>query len=403
MVELHQVEQLLRGANSDVTKLDGDRYSVLIKGRNYIIDGADVGLYLENIDKITSASETQIFIPGHYEHVVQFEGARPRRQFLREGEESQLKLTSRDGVVVEISRPSPLFAIRFFDVDEITREQRRLAFGIGMRHSQEEANISELFRLYTIRVSADPNTPLGKNSKRLHEIAEACIFHFAYGNGFPISFTKTWARTYYWIGRRGREEVQFPLKTYNSDLVGYYNLALSSDSMVLGFLALYKILEYFFSSVTEEELHKRLREKLTAPDFSHTKTKKLRDLSKTGRSFEKKSDELSALKMVLSKYFDKSDLKIWIENYESDNGVYFTNSVEIFSKPQKIDTSENTIVPNIASRIYSIRNAIVHNKESEVSRYVPYSGQEETLYKEIQLLVYLAEQLIMKSGKDISF
>lgn len=401
MAEINQVEQVLRGAKSEVADLGNNRFSIEIRGSIYIVEGADVDLYLERKQSITSDFETQIFTPGHYEHVVQFEGARPRRPSWREGEENPLKLTSRDGMVVEVSRPSPLFALHFFDVDNITLEQKRLAFMIGPRRYQNESGISELFRLYTVRVNADPEASLGKSSKRLHDIAEASVFHISYGYGYPISFTKTWARTYYWIGRRGREEVQFPLKTYNSELVGYYNLALSSDSMVLGFLALYKILEYFFSSVTEEELHKRLKEKLTAPDFSHAKAKKLRELTKVVRGFERKSDELSALKMVLSKYFDTFDLRAWIEKYESENGTYFTDSVEIFSKSQRIDTSEGAITPNIATRIYSIRNAIVHNKESEVSRYVPYSGQEETLYKEIQLLVFLAEQLIIKSGRDI--
>lgn len=401
MAELKHVEQVLRGAKSEITDLGDNRFSIVIRGGTYIVEGDDVDLYLEKRQSITSDFETQIFAPGHYEHVVQFEGARPRRPYLRDGEESHLKLTSRDDTVVEVSRPSPLFALHFFDVDKITLEQKRLAYMMSPRRSQNETSISELFRLYTVRVNADPETSPGNSSKRLHDIAEASVFHFSYGNGYPISFTKTWARTYYWIGRKEREEVQFPLKVYKSELVGYYNLALSSDSMVLGFLALYKILEYFFSSVTEEELHKRLKEKLTAPDFSHTKAKKLRELTKTVRGFENKADELSALKMVLSKYFDKSDLKTWIEEYETENGTYFTEFVEIFKKSQKIDTSEASIIPNIASRIYSIRNAIVHNKEAEVSRYVPYSGQEETLYKEIQLLVFLAEQIIIKSGRDM--
>ena len=50
-----------------------------------------------------------------------------------------------------------------------------------------------------------------------------------------------------------------------------------------------------------------------------------------------------------------------------------------------------------------IRNALVHNKEGEVGRFVPYTGQEEVLNKEVQILLFIAEQMIIKTGKDISW
>jgi hypothetical protein len=68
----------------------------------------------------------------------------------------------------------------------------------------------------------------------------------------------------------------------------------------------------------------------------------------------------------------------------------------------RIDISDSTIIPNIASRIYTIRNALVHNKEGEIARIIPYTGQEEVLHKEVQILVHLAEQLIIKSGENIA-
>src|SRR5207245_9084017 len=108
------------------------------------------------------------------------------------------------------------------------------------------------------------------------------------------------------------------------------------------------------------------------------------------------------LKLLRSFYFDKLDLRQWVENYESTNGPYFTEEVAVFDTPMRIDVSDNSIVPNIAARIYAIRNALVHNKEGEVSRFIPYTGQEELLQKEIQILLHIAEQLIIKTGKDIT-
>ena len=139
-----------------------------------------------------------------------------------------------------------------------------------------------------------------------------------------------------------------------------------------------------------------------APDFNHTKPKKLRELVKIIRQFDSKLDEVNALKLVLDRYFDKAGLRSWFTEYEKENGQYFTVSTLIFGLNQRVDMSDSSIIPNLASRIYLIRNALVHNKESKISRFIPYSGQEEILAKEIQILLFLAEQLIIKTGKDIA-
>jgi hypothetical protein len=397
MATIEEAQHIFRSVRFEIVEFDEDNFAVERGSDKYLLAKTDIDAYLQISQEIQSQEETQIWYPGYYEHAVQFEGTR-RRPLSRD--DRTFCLDSRDGVKVEISRPSSLFLLSKLDTDNLDRDIRRLMmFPIG--RGIENKTLSDLFRLYTIRVSSELTSSTGKSQKAAHDVAEACVFHFVYGNGTPISFTKTWARTYYWIGRREVEDVQFPLKVYNTELVSYYNLALSSDSMILGFLALYKILEFFYSSVSEEELHSKMKEKLTAPDFSHTKTKKLRELSKVIRSFENRTDELSALKLVLQSFFDKEDLRVWVNNFEENNGEYFTTDVEIFSKKFRVDTSDNTIIPNIANRIYATRNVIVHNKEAEVSRYVPFTGQEETLQREVQLLVYLAEQLILKTGRDI--
>jgi hypothetical protein len=132
------------------------------------------------------------------------------------------------------------------------------------------------------------------------------------------------------------------------------------------------------------------------------RTPNQRSSGKTIRSFEARLDEITALKLVLSSFFEKADLKNWIEEYETKNGHYFTNDVDVFHSKMRVDLSDSTIIPNIAVRLYTIRNALVHNKEDEIFRFIPYTGQEEVLHKEVQILIHLAEQIIIKSGKDIT-
>lgn len=403
MADLETAEQVLRAFKRDVTQApEGFLVNARQQQIQILVKNDDLDLYLSRRSALRKDTETQIWCAGYYEHVVQFEGGNYRRSFPRS--EDDLVISSNDGTKIEIGRPSPLFCLGITDSDEFSRSLRRFAVpGMAFyRNGAEPKSLSDYFRFQTIKVTADPESNLGRNLGRMHDLAEAAIFHFAYGKGIPISFTRSWERTYYWLGRKENEDVQFPLRTYKSELVGYYNLALASDSLVLGYLALYKILEYFYTSVSEDALHSKIKEQLVSPDFSHTKTKKLRDLVKAVRGFDARLDEAAALKLVLSTYFEKSDLRQWIQEYETRNGSYFTVDVEVFHSKMRVDVSDSSIIPNIASRIYNIRNALVHNKEGEIARFIPYTGQEEALHKEVQILVYLAEQIIIKTGKDIT-
>ena len=401
MANLDAAKSVTRGLRREVKEAE-DGFSVAVRDQNYVLRSDDIDAYLTFKPEIKRVTETQLYTPGRYEHVIQFEGTGPRRLFRRDRDDP-VALDSADGTTrIEIGRPTTSFCLCLTDTDEIDKELRRFALlPPGLYRGQESRPFNEMFRLYTIKVKAPAETSLGRSRQRLHELAEAATFHFAYGQGLAISFTKSWERTYYWIGRKQSETVQFPLRIYNSELIGYYNLALASDSLILGYLALYKILEYFYTSVSENALHQRVREELVSPDFAHTKTKKLRELIRAIRQFDVRLDELASLRLVLTTYFERDDLRRWVEDYEAQNGRYFTEDVTVFSNSMRIDVSDNSIVPNIATRIYTIRNALVHNKEGEVSRFIPYSGQEEVLLKEVQILLHLAEQLIIKTGKDL--
>ena len=392
MADLQTAQSVLRGLRCDVNQTTNDYY-VVIRNQKYLITNADIDEYNAIKCSIHREIETQIFYPGKYEHAIQHEG---RRLFPRE----TISMESRDGITkIEISFASPLFILFLTDVDDLNRELRPLNYNSFSR--EELTPLNELFRIRTLKVLTSAETSLGRSVQKMHELAEAAAFHVAYGRGIAISFTKTWERTFYWIGRRRREEVQFPLLTYNTELVSYYNLAISSDSLILSYLALYQIVEYFYTSVSEDDLHKKVREQLIAPDFSHTKSKKLRNIIKIVRKFDTRHNELSSLNLVLSTFFEKPDIQAWIEAYEQANGRYFTQLATIFGVSMAVDVNDGAIIASVASRIYHIRNALVHNKEGELSRFIPYTGQEEALVKEAQLLAFLAESLIIKTRKDI--
>lgn len=396
MATLDEARNVLRGFRREVREVPEQGFTVELR-QPTLVTYAEVDEYLAVRDTLRRPAETQATMPGYYEHVVQFEGYGARRPIRRP--EDDLRMVSPDEqTTIEIARPSIRFILSLSDTDEINRSFRRFMMPAYMGR---DGSLRDMFRFNTIRVDTTPTGPIGRTTSRMHDLAEAAIFHFGYGKGMAISFTKTWERTYYWIGRKEAQTVQFPRRTYNSELVSYYNLALSSESLVLGFLALYKILEFFYPSVSEETLHRKIQDQLVSPDFSHTKPKKLRELAKVVRAFDNKHDELTALKLVIMRYFDFQELRDWISSYETENSPFFTENHAVFGSQMRVDTSDNSIVQNVASRIYAIRNALVHNKEGEISRFIPYTGQEEALHKEIQLLLFLAENLIIKTGTDL--
>ncbi|HCI13603.1 MAG: hypothetical protein A2063_07505 [Gallionellales bacterium GWA2_60_142] len=109
------------------------------------------------------------------------------------------------------------------------------------------------------------------------------------------------------------------------------------------------------------------------------------------------------LQTALEQYLDKDSVRQWIATYEGNNGPHYTEEREVFGEPLRIDTSDNQLFPTIAARVYHIRNALVHNKEGEISRFIPFSGQEKILLSEAPLLQFIAEELILKTGKDVQF
>jgi len=148
-------------------------------------------------------------------------------------------------------------------------------------------------------------------------------------------------------------------------------------------------------------LHKKIKDHLLAPDFSHAKVAKLRGLTKVIRTFDSKMNEKVMLQTVLEQHIDKEGLRNWIQSYDAEYGAGFTVEQDVFGKLNRIDLSDNQIFPSIGTRIYQIRNALVHNKEGEESRFTPFSGQEKLLVQEVPLLLKIAEDLIHRTGKDL--
>lgn len=405
MASIKEIRHLLRHIGVTVRRKKEGKFPFTYKNKDFTINESDVDQYLALKENLSSPKETSISADYYYEHVVDFQGFRGMPPRFRMGREDALTVENREKTEkISLTTISPLFIFHILDKEEPNTDFLRYLMRPMMmgryRNGETETDICSVFRVFTIRLEVDPTEGRRIPEKQREPIAESALFNFAYNHGFASILSQSWEREYFRLGKRRSDVTQYPLRTYKSDLMAYYQLALSSESMILAYLALYKIVEYFYTSSSEKVLHKKLQDKLVLPEFHHTKPKQLRELASLVRKNDQKTDERKMLIHVLEEYFDPADLKDWIEDYESESSEYYTKPQVIFGEEHKVDLNENQIIPTIASRIYHIRNAIVHNKEGELSRFIPFSGQEQMLFKELPLLKHFAEGLIIKTGKE---
>jgi hypothetical protein len=407
MGRISDVRQLLRSlSNLAVAKKKNGVFPFKVGEMQFQVSESVIDHYLSIRDNLVRPHETAISIPGYYEQALDFQGGFPIGMRIRRGDAIEMENKEKSRKIT-VSRISDLFALVLLDCEELSEEMRRYfnLSRIRQRHERGEDfpnSVGALLgRIRTVKIETKPDDLIATSPKRLLALCESALFHVAYGWATGISLSTSWERAYYRFGLRRKESVQFPLRTYNSELIAYYHLAFGSDSLILAYLALYKILEYFFTSAAERLLHNKIKDKLVQPDFLHTKARKLRELVNTIRAYDSRMDEKRMLTTVLTDYFNPEELRSWINFHESETEEYFTKERQVFAEPLRIDTSNDQIFATVAQRIYHIRNALVHYKEGEVSRFIPFSGQEKVLFREIPLLLFLAEQLILKTGKDI--
>lgn len=398
-----EVKEILRGLKySDISCFD-DAVRLNVRGTSIIITHSEVDSYRTLRAHSFQETETSVFCDGYYEQAVEVHGGQgPNSYRLFKVDRTITLKHEQTGFKIELSPLSSSFVMKMHDSDSVSREFRNMSM---YSPAQKEVGVSlqEYFRRFlSIKVFCSDNYSLRRNVKQLKLIAEAGLYHISYGSGVALIMLNTWERSLFRLPRNRTEEVQFPLCTYNQELVAYYQMALGAESLVLAYLALYKILEYFYTDASEHVLHGKIKEHLLAPDFSHSKVKKVRQLVQVIRSFDNKMNEKAMLQTVLEQHLDKADIRSWLETHEADFGESFTVDADVFGKMNRVDLSDNQIFPTLSTRIYHIRNALVHNKEGEESRFTPFSGQEKNLLKEVSLLLKIAENLIHRTAKDLS-
>ncbi|MCJ0846294.1 hypothetical protein [Bacillus cereus] len=207
--------------------------------------------------------------------------------------------------------------------------------------------------------------------------------------------------------RRQREtnhDFQAPKRKYNSNLIDYYNLAVSSEDPFVSFISYYHIIEYFFDEVYREQQINTLKTSITAPRFNYKDDEQLFNIIdkilKDNKSVRENGsgNEHQSLNYVLNKYINNLD--DFKQGLSSEELNFYQNNTVLFSKGNIINwgNDKDKILKAISNRIYKTRNALIHSKSSKKDMtYHPYLHKIE-LEKEINLIKSIAECIIENSS-----
>ena len=121
------------------------------------------------------------------------------------------------------------------------------------------------------------------------------------------------------------------------------------------------------------------------------------------RNEEFQINEPEALRLVLERFIpDFEDIKNEIEGYDKTLIDYYKQNEVSFSRGNRVNFNEDkqTVVKNLRERVYKTRNSIVHSKETDKMKYLPFKHDKELL-KEIILMRVIAEKIIIGSSEEL--
>ena len=265
-------------------------------------------------------------------------------------------------------------------------------------------------RLITIKVSNTNQSSIENNLKFSNYVIDSCIFSFSSLKQIAISTVD-----YFPKSSRLMEEKEdvfkiqmsnnfnLPKVKINPQLLKFYQLASSTEFESHKFLSYYHILEYFYLSVSDQNLYEKLSRRINDPKF-RTTSQNLDKLIQDINSHKTENDETEMLKNVLLKYINEDDLIEFIKEYEESikDNVYTKKRVVFGIEINPTNLQSSHVFGPISKHIKTVRNALVHSSDRHQrnDRFIPYSKSSMEIVKsEIPVLKFIAEKIIIATAE----
>jgi hypothetical protein len=404
---------------ADLTEAEGE-YIFSFRSNSELklqITSLQIQSILESLNNKQEQNETALFDGRNYECLAKDE-SRDRMPLFRRGEGQILKEDLDNGIVYKLSVPSDEYLVFLLSKINNLGAISTLRSGIMgyrlRRIMEEEKSTREVLhilkkaipRFLTVRVESKKT----KGFQEMSRHSNAFLFQLTYNLDISVvesRYLDDLIRSGRVIsGRRSTlDEIEAPKRLYIPDLIYHYQMGVTTDSPSHEYLSFYHVAEHFFEEVFNDDLVNSVRNKITQPDFSYKRKKDIQELIRDINKKLKIRDESvifseqEALRLTIQKYIDFSDLRDKLNNYDNTLITYYRDNKVTFSDAVEIDFTniEPNLSDKLAKRIYKTRNAIVHSKESERSRYVPFE-HDKILVKEIPLLRFISEEIIIKTS-----
>lgn len=203
-----------------------------------------------------------------------------------------------------------------------------------------------------------------------------------------------------------KKNLEIPKLHYKDEVVKHYLMAIGDNHPILSYLSYYQVLEGYFLLASNEELISSVKKELKDPRFDIGKTNSLMKLINIVKTDKFNGRELDQLNTVLKRYIDFKKSKDFINEIEKSYfGSCYTGEIKIFNEDLKINVgNEKDFIISLAERIYSIRCALVHAKEDfsftnkKTIKYIPSVKNEECISKELPLMRFLAEEILINAA-----
>jgi len=413
------IELLADFVRGEVTEEDG-KYIVTVTRRESSIElhaeFSDIDNLSTKLTALEIHDETALYSDLGYEIIVREESAGPMRRI----REDKIEVNNEEnGLVYELSPTSDEYLIWL--LNEIKQNLSPRDFRLGLYYSpridkyleeENEANLIEFTRLTSMRFLTLKITSDKKQSPlQYSRLTHAFLFHI--GHNLDVALVPQ--RLLEEIARRGRitrmrrskaDEIDPPRRIYNEDLVQHYLLAVSTDNPVIEYLSYYHVLEHFYEAVFNDDLLDTIKTKITDPGFSYKRKKDIDQLVNTiKRSLQIRSEtitfsESEALRLCLLKFVQLPELITKLTEYDETLLDYYKITKVDFSGGIEVDIKngdEDLVFKALTKRIYATRNALVHSKDGEKTKYTPFKD-DRILVKEVPLMRFISEMVILSES-----
>lgn len=307
---------------------------------------------------------------------------------------------SPNGRKVEVSNCSDFFVLSFLRSDEYSEFfESIIAKRIKMDRIRSFYDL--VWHPITISFSVPRKTDQSKLTSEGIPALEACLFKLAVESGICWEFMRK---------RRSKlepdydgfdsENLTIPLAKYDSNMLKYYKVAVSSQFPSQSYLSYYQVLEYNFLSVSDEVLHSRVKSHIHSTNFIGNNAQ-IERIINTIKKHNDKSDETEMLIRVLRKYTNEDELIEFMVELETKlkENIY-TKPSELFGERLGIQAKPDHAISNTAKILKHIRNALVHSsdKYNRDDCHIPLTESEYIIEKYIPLIAYLAEKIIFATS-----